>query len=83
VASIDYVELNTELKKYADLKIKTKDELPTLLQITELSEEPLKQFVAEYDNIYDANYKVKVALPLIEKSLLYKELEKALKSLLD
>lgn len=83
VALFEYVEAKSEIKRYSDLKIKTKNDLPTLLQITELSETPLKHMVLDDNYIYDANYKIKIGLPLINNTSLYKDLETILMSLID
>jgi hypothetical protein len=83
VAGIEYVEATSKINRHCDLKIKSKNDNPILLQVTELSTTPITQFVADEFYIYDAHFKRKFSLPAIDNTSHYKELESILKSLIE
>ena len=84
VEGFKYTEQAGESKRYCDLEIRTIDNMPSILQMTEISESPLKKLTIDEEApmFYDANFKIKIALPVINKTSLYTELEIILMTLL-
>lgn len=84
VEVFEYTEKADESKRYCHLEIKTKDKMPSILQMTEMSISPLKKLTIDEEApmFYDSKFKIKIALPVIKKTSLYNDLEIILMALI-